>query len=189
MKKRNLYFLFLLVLFVQCVQPTKEQSLEKSNPYLKLENGILYFQEKAYYGSILSHYKEGTLASQITYVEGRKHGEEKKWHSNGVLAEKRFYTDGVKTGIHKGWWDNKTPQFEYHFNSQGQYNGFHKEWYASGQIYKDFNYVNGKEDGKQRLWKPDGRIKANYEVVYGERYGLIGLKRCKTVNVNSNQIK
>jgi antitoxin component YwqK of YwqJK toxin-antitoxin module len=53
----------------------------------------------------------------------------------------------------------------------------------------DFNYKNGKETGSQRLWKPDGSIKANYEVVNGERFGLIGLKKCYTVTVDKNEIK
>ena len=44
-----------------------------------------------------------------------------------------------------------------------------------------FNYINGKEAGKQLLLKSNGNIKANYEVVNGERFGLIGLKKCYTV--------
>ena len=31
------------------------------------------------------------------------------------------------------------------------------------------------------LWDLNGNIKANYEVINGERYGLIGLKKCFTV--------
>ena len=39
------------------------------------------------------------------------------------------------------------------------------------------------------MWKDDGTIKANYEVVNGERFGLIGLKKCYTVTVNEDEVK
>ena len=34
------------------------------------------------------------------------------------------------------------------------------------------------------IWDLDGNIKANYEVINGERYGLIGLKKCFTISDN-----
>ena len=68
------------------------------------------------------------------------------------------------------------------------YHGNVKEWYSNGQLYRDFNFNNGKEVGSQKLWKLDGTIKANYEVVKGERFGLIGLKKCYQVSVGSDEI-
>ena len=43
--------------------------------------------------------------------------------------------------------------------------------------FRDFNYINSKETGSQKLWYETGKIKANYEVINGERFGLIGLKK------------
>ena len=51
-----------------------------------------------------------------------------------------------------------------------------------------FNYKKGKESGSQRLWKTDGSIKANYDVVNGERFGLIGLKKCYQVTVGNDTV-
>jgi antitoxin component YwqK of YwqJK toxin-antitoxin module len=48
--------------------------------------------------------------------------------------------------------------------------------------------VNGKEEGTQKAFKSDGRIKANYTVINGERFGLIGMKRCFTVDNEESQI-
>ena len=79
--------------------------------------------------------------------------------------------------------------FEYHFNKKGEFHGIVKEWYKSGQIFRDFNYFAGKELGRQRMWKYDGTIKANYEVVNRDRFGLIGLKKCYTVTVNKDEIE
>ena len=90
---------------------------------------------------------------------------------------------------HLGWWEDGTPKFEYHFNTKGAYEGKRKEWYKNGQLVRDFNYVSGKEVGSQRMWAKNGKIRANYEVKNGERFGLIGLKKCYTVNANSNVLQ
>ena len=39
------------------------------------------------------------------------------------------------------------------------------------------------------MWKYDGTIQANYEVVNRDRFGLIGLKKCYTVTVNKDEIE
>ncbi|WP_299434836.1 hypothetical protein [uncultured Maribacter sp.] len=184
----NPYFFFFL-LINSCNTINVEQTIDISNVDLKLRNGVIYYKERAFTGNLVSYYQNNKIASDIQYVEGRKHGYEKKWYATNNLAEERFYTNGIKVGVHRAWWKNRTLKFVYYFNSKGQYHGATKEWYTTGQLYKDFNYINGIESGKQRLWKPSGMIKANYEVINGERFGLIGLKKCKTVNVNSIKIK
>ena len=74
-----------------------------------------------------------------------------------------------------------SPSRTYVFDNNGRYNGKVEEWYVNGQKLREFNYTEGLENGKQKLWDLDGNIKANYEVINGERYGLIGLKKCFTV--------
>lgn len=156
---------------------------------LKLENGILFYKENPFKGTLVSYYEVEKLKSQVEYIDGKKHGSEKQWYANGDKLIERFYKEGFKTDIHKSWWEDGTQKFEYHFNKKGEFHGFVKEWYKSGQIFRDFNYVAGKELGSQRLWKDNGSIKANYEVVNGERFGLIGLKKCYTVTVNEDEIE
>jgi antitoxin component YwqK of YwqJK toxin-antitoxin module len=160
-----------------------------SNTYLKLDNGILEFNATPFTGKIISAFSNGKLQSEVFYKNGLKEGKEQQWGIDGTLILERFYTKGKKTGIHKSWWDNGNLKFEYHFNDKGEFHGAVKEWYADGLLLMDFNYINGKETGSQRLWKPDGSIKANYEVVNGERFGLIGLKKCYTVTIDKDEIK
>ncbi len=156
---------------------------------LKLDNGVLLYNEIHFEGILVSYFEAEKVKSKIEYVNGKKHGYEKQWYKNGSKSIERFYKEGFKTGIHKSWWEDGTPKFEYHFNEKGEFHGVVKEWYKSGQIFRDFNYVAGKELGSQRMWKNDGTLKANYEVINGERFGLIGLKKCYTVTVNSNEVK
>lgn len=189
MKLLKTHILLLLLFVSACIKTENKLTVTSANPNLQLDNGIMLYNQKPYSGNIKDYYNNGNLKSDIEYVNGRKHGIEKQWFLNSKLAIERHYTKGIKTGIHKGWWENGTQKFEYYFNTKGMYNGIHKEWYTSGQIYRDFNYINGQEVGKQRLYKNNGKIKANYEVVNGERFGLIGLKKCKTVTINSTSLK
>jgi antitoxin component YwqK of YwqJK toxin-antitoxin module len=156
---------------------------------LKLDNGVLFFEEVPFEGILVSYYEPKKIKSKVEYVNGKKHGSETQWYKNGTKLVERFYSEGFKIGIHKSWWDDGTPKFEYHFNNKGEFDGIVKEWYKNAQIFRDFNYVAGKEIGSQRMWKDDGSLKANYEVVNGERFGLIGLKKCYTVTANEDEIK
>jgi len=146
------------------------------------------YKDVPFDGFLKSYYDSKKTKSKAHYNQGKKEGLETILHQNDSVASKRFYTKGVKTGIHKAWWENGNPKFVYHFNDKGEYNGNVKEWYTSGTLYKDFNYMNGKESGSQKLWYQTGKIKANYEVVNGERFGLIGLKKCYQVTVGSDEV-
>lgn len=80
-----------------------------------------------------------------------------------------------------GWWSNGNQKFIYHF-SDGLQKGVSKEWFESGQLLREMHYANGQEEGSQKMWNEDGSIRANYVVKNGRRFGLIGLKNCKSVN-------
>lgn len=177
------------MLTISCQQNESALIIYSSDTEIELKNGILFFNNSPFTGNLVAKYENGKLKSDTQYLAGRKHGYEKHYYTNEALSVERFYTKGVKTGTHKGLWKDATPKFEYHFNEKGEYDGIVKEWYKTGQLYRFFNYENGKELGSQRLWKLDGNIKANYEVVNGERFGLIGLKKCYTVTVDSDEIE
>lgn len=179
--------LFLYLGFFSCKGERLE--VKKSNPEIELRNGVLYYKGKSFYGSIVSSFQDGTIKSKSSYVDGRKDGEEKIWYNNGQVSQIRLYEQGIKIGRHFGWWENGTAKFEFDFNEKGEYHGSFKEWYKNGQLLRDFNCVNGKEVGRQRMWTITGKIRANYEVKNGERFGLIGLKKCYTVNIYSNELK
>lgn len=172
-----------------CGNIQEAKKIIAKNSSLKLNNGVLFYNDKPFSGNLIDYHKNNNLKSDITYKNGRKNGLEQQWYKNGLLAQKRFYKNGVKFGIHTGWWHDGTLQFEYHFNHEGAYHGTVKEWYKNGEIYKLFNYTNGKESGRQKLWKTNGSIKANYDVVNNERFGLIGLKKCYTVTTESDFVK
>ena len=163
--------------------------IEASNEKLNLENGILFYNDMPFTGDLVTYYGNNILKSDIEYADGRKHGLEKHWYESSTRAIARYYKKGLKSGLHQGWWENGKLKFEYYFNNNGEYNGSVKEWDESGLLIMYFNYKDGKEIGNQRLWKSDGSLKANYEVIEGERYGLIGLKKCYAVTVGSDVVE
>ncbi|MDD7884855.1 toxin-antitoxin system YwqK family antitoxin [Flavivirga sp. 57AJ16] len=183
------YIIFVFGVLYACDAIAPVGIIEASNPNLKLDNGILLYKKVPFTGHLQTYYVDKNLKSDIEYVEGKKEGYEKHWFKNGSISMERYYIKGLKSGIHKAWWNDTVLKFEYHFNEKGEYHGMVKEWYKTKQLYRDFNYLNGKEVGRQRLWKLNGTIKANYEVVHGERFGLIGLKKCYTVTTNSDEVK
>ncbi len=163
--------------------------VDKSSNELQLNNGVLLYQGLPFNGILVSSYDSLTFKMKLAYKEGRKDGYEKQWYPNGKIAQSRTYSKGIKVGNHLGWWEDGSEKFYYNFNEKGEFEGSRKEWYQNGQLIRDFNYSKGKEVGSQRMWTETGKIRANYEVKNGERFGLIGLKKCYTVNVNSNELK
>ncbi|WP_139957870.1 toxin-antitoxin system YwqK family antitoxin [Flavicella sediminum] len=179
--------MLILVLFTS-VACTHEHTVVDITPNefsnVKIKNRLVYYNNKIFSGEIVSFYDSKKTKQKLScfYVEGAKHGQEKKWYKDGAIQTLRFYTNNIKTGKHQGWWENGQKKFEFIFNDEGQYAGVLKEWYQNGIPYRVFNYKNGREEGSQKMWKSDGAIKANYVVANGERFGLIGLKKCDPVS-------
>ena len=184
-----LHIIILVFVFAACNNSNQAVTIEPSNKGLVLINGVLELNKVPFSGRLVSFFSKEKLESEMYYIDGKKDGYEKQWFENGDLAIERFYKNGFKTGTHKGWWENGKPKFQYYFNDRGEFHGRVKEWYQTGFMFRDFNYINGKEIGSQKLWYETGKIKANYEVVNGERFGLIGLKKCYTVTVGSDDVK
>jgi hypothetical protein len=43
------------------------------------------------------------------------------------------------------------------------------------------HYHEGREEGMQQIWRPDGALHANYAAINGRNYGLTGTLHCKNV--------
>ena len=97
------------------------------------------------------------------------------------ISEIRFYRKGKKIGVHELFWDNGNKKMIAYFKN-GEHNGEMTQWHKNGKVYKKFNYKSGFEEGNQKIWNDKGNLKANYDVIQGRRYGLTGIKNCKSVN-------
>lgn len=151
-------------------------------------SGILIFGQSPFSGYLTEYYETGQLKSKKGYLNGWLQGESTAYYADGAVKEQRYYTNGEKDGRHVGYYESGAPRFELFFE-EGQNVGNHKTWYENGQIAQDLNYVDGQPFGAQRVWRPDGKLRSNYVVREdGRRYGLVGLKRCKNIDVENEQI-
>jgi antitoxin component YwqK of YwqJK toxin-antitoxin module len=162
-------------------------TINSTNNNLKLQNGVMYLGDKLFTGNIFSLYTGSADTAEITgYKEGREHGIWKKFYEHGLLKEKREFTDGMKTGEYFAWWENGQQQLHYLFKND-EYEGTCREWNSTGSLVKEMNYKKGHEEGPQRWWYDNGKIKANYVITDGRRYGLLGTKNC--INVSDSVFK
>jgi len=178
------FYVCILILFFTSCHNNDIEHFIKGEIKTELLNGVLFLNSKPFKGILLSYHENGTKKSEIRYKKGKKYGMEKKWYKNGKIKMERQYFNGMKVNVHKGWWENEKLKYRYIFDNNGRYDGKVEEWYVNGQKLKEFNYTMGIENGEQKLWDLDGNIIANYDVINGERYGLIGLKKCFTVIEN-----
>ena len=177
-----LVFCFLLLSLISC-QPSVPISMTDSR--LELVNGELQLDSKPFTGICDYTDELNQTECAIPYRNGRKHGLVSSYYSDGTLAEQRLYDNGIKVGMHQGWWPSGQLKFELYFDKKGRYHGGVKEWFPNGQLLKSLNYQRGREEGPQKMWDRNGKIRANYVALKGDRFGLIGLKKCRSVRENS----
>ena len=165
------------------------EQVNVNDKQLQLEQGILYYNNVLYTGTVVTTVQQEQLVSEQPYVKGRLHGVWKQWYSDGKQKEVRPYFEGIKVGVHRGWWPNGNRKFSYELDRSGRYDGAVKEWYHAGQPFKSFNYKKGKEEGRQQMFAIDGKVRANFFTINGERFGKIGVKKCYEVTANDTTIK
>jgi antitoxin component YwqK of YwqJK toxin-antitoxin module len=167
--------------------PVSAGLLNKSEQELTTNNGLLNISNSAFTGTLFTLFPNSKDTAVVeNYLGGRKHGEWRKYYSSHKLKEKRYFTNGQKTGEYIALWENGNKQLQYFFEAD-EYEGTCKEWSESGFLNKVMNYKKGHEEGPQQLWYDNGKIRANYIIKDGRRFGLLGTKNC--INVSNSIFK
>ena len=199
--KMNRLFLFLVsIVLYACTWGIKKSDAIKNynqvpivyvlatdSLFTNKQDTVLYKGEK-FSGILYQLYQADDTMFIIPFLNGLQQGIAKKWYPQKQLAEEREYSKGKKAGIHKGWWENGKQKFMFDV-SDDEYTGEFKEWNRDGFLVKIFNYKNGQEEGSQQWYYDNGKIKSNYVIIAGRRYGLLGTKNCVNVSdsiFNSN---
>lgn len=151
--------------------------MESGDSSLHRARGILYCDALPFSGYLVERYPGSVVRSVTPYVQGREEGTARGWYPDGTPMYEREFVGGKREGTHRGWWSDGRLRFEYNFRND-LHQGTAREWYESGARFSEFNYDCGQEQGAQRTWDEDGRVRANYVVKDGRRYGLIGSKPC-----------
>ncbi|WP_338871586.1 toxin-antitoxin system YwqK family antitoxin [Spirosoma sp. SC4-14] len=142
------------------------------------QNGIAVENNHPFTGIVYTLAANGKDTIEVvSFRNGKEHGEWRRFYEHGKPAEKRYFDNGQKTGNLLAWWPNGHKKLAYHF-ANGEYDGICREWSPSGVLIKEMTYKNGYEEGVQKQFYESGKVKANYIITAGRRYGLLGTKNC-----------
>ncbi|NMH28528.1 toxin-antitoxin system YwqK family antitoxin [Flavobacterium silvaticum] len=175
-----------LLFFCSCSDEGKPQFYNIDSTTISEEHGILYAKGKGLNGVVFQLTKNGDTIFRSQYKKGLPDGLWKNWFENGKLHEMRWFSNGSKTGDYTVYWENGTKKQQCHFE-KGEYDGSYSEWNSNGKLIRQMHYKNGYEKGSQKLFYDNGSIRANYVVIDGRRYGLLGTKNC--VNASDSIFK
>ncbi|MBX9732812.1 MAG: hypothetical protein K2X37_02030 [Chitinophagaceae bacterium] len=188
---QNSIIFFVLIILAACTNSVEPGYLFKkyNRAFIQphIQEGKLFWQNKPFTGIL---YSLDTVTKDtieiVCFKEGKEEGEWKQFYASGKLKEQRFFKDGKKVGKLASWWPNGNKKWEYYFED-GEYQGECKEWNPQGLLVKRMNYNKGYEEGLQQFYYDNGKVKANYFMKEGRRYGLLGTKNC--VNVSDSIFK
>jgi antitoxin component YwqK of YwqJK toxin-antitoxin module len=175
----------ILILFIlsSCIKQEDRppKYVNAANKNIQHISGITYVEDKMADGVLYELFPRSTDTACISeYKEGRQDGIYRTFYPGGKKKESRFFRKGWKEGEHRGWYASGKLAYIYHFTND-EFNGSLKEWTERGILFRDMNYENGYENGHQRIYYYNGKIKSNYVIKNGIRYGLLGTKNCVNV--------
>jgi antitoxin component YwqK of YwqJK toxin-antitoxin module len=143
-----------------------------------------------YHGVVKRWNTSGVLICEETYADGVRNGPLKRWFDSGKLSEEGSYAAGKQTGTWKYWQESRQLDGKvlYWLNEEATYrndvrNGPYRNYYVSGRLVREGNYVNGNNDGVWKEWcETDYEGKSYYflisECIY-KNGSLDGEKRFK----------
>ena len=152
------------------------------NPQISFENDGVFFQGKPFSGKLfrLDLQTQDTINIE-SYLNGNRHGNWIQYFSGHILKECRTFHQGKKVGAFVQYFPSGKKQAEYNFQND-EYQGLAREWNESGVLIREMHYVAGHEEGAQKLFYDNGQVRANYVMIDGRRFGLLGTKNCVNVS-------
>ena len=148
-----------------------------TDPDLQISKGVLYHHEKPFSGWLIERYDNQMVKRITMYFKGQKHGLDNGWYPSGKQQFERNYVMGKKQGLHKGWFEDGSEKFSYEFTDD-RHNSSATESYANGPVARDSNDTAGAETSRQHMRTANRKVKSNYVIRSGRRYGYIGMKPC-----------
>jgi len=128
-----------------------------NEPYT--QNCVLRYQEC--HGEYTLRDKEGNLRNKGMCEYGKKVGLWTWWHSNGKLLQQVSYVDDQIEDGDSVKFDQDGHIILMARHQNGKMNGLVKEFYASGQLKKCGNMVDGKKHGTYKQYLENGDLAAH----------------------------
>ena len=135
----------------------KMRNLPDYKPDGIIEEGLFKTSRKQ--GLWKKYYPDGTMKSEIKYVNGRPMGEFITYHPNGQVEEQGNWKGRVYTGNFERYYEDGTVSQKKVFNEKGKTEGVVEYYHANGQLELSFTTNNGKELGTATRFWPNGDVK------------------------------
>lgn len=162
------------------VSKIPHDTISSEDKNLKLDNGVVYLNNKVYSGFVKEKYSPTKVKAIFCFLNGLQHGVTISYFNNGKLKDSRAYKAGKAYGHHYGYWENGHQKYDFiYYNDKRE--GLQKQWYESGVKYAFLTFKNDQEDGMQKAWRENGKPYINYQAKEGHRYGLQKSNLCYTL--------
>lgn len=142
-------------------------------------HGIHYFLSEyaAYHyrytpnnGLSLRFYCNGSIMSDVWYINGKRQGAERYWKRNGKLQRSCEYKNNFLHGQYRSWYENGILKRSCDYEGSIRH-GKCLSWYKNGNIRQFYEYRYGKRHGYYTHCDVNGNIRYIYEYRYGKRHG------------------
>ncbi len=127
---------------------------EKSN----YKNGIVN-------GDYISFHENGKPFVVSKYLNGELDGEYIYYNDKGALIQKKQFDNGILDGVYKSYFPVGEKLIEYYIPYEKDLiKNKYFEYYATGDVYSEVPFKNGKQNGIEKKYRSNGSIstEANY---------------------------
>jgi antitoxin component YwqK of YwqJK toxin-antitoxin module len=111
-------FYFIFVFFIGMLQLSAQKDLSAEKVYT----------------TVRTFYEDGTLASEINYVNYKPYGVYQFYYPDGTLMEEGVWNEKHLTGSFKRYYENGQLAQDFQFDEQGNRIGQQKYFYQSGNL-------------------------------------------------------
>ena len=122
-------------------------------------------------GVSLSYHRNGKLAIEVPYRNGKIDGVMRSYDEDGKLHETIGYLEGEEEGYSTIYYPNGKKKSRESYR-RGILNGMSENWDESGKLRRQIPYVEGQIHGTFKMYDEFGKIKEDMTFVRGLRNGL-----------------
>ena len=130
---------------------------------------MISYQNGKRNGNQKRYWENGSIYSTCVYVDGLENGIEKIYMKNGYLAEITSFKNGLKDGEQKEFDRNGDVNLIANYKSDIEHGSYQK--FYDGNLEESGNYSDGKKEGKWVTYD-EGKIQLESEYKNGIAHGL-----------------
>ncbi len=129
-------------------------------------------------GLFKSYYENGQVMAEGTFVNNKLEGQQNEYYKTGeIMAISHFKNDELHGNLKTFYKSGKLMEVlelkeGRRFNSDGTpYEGIEKTFYENGNLWKEWNYKDGRLDGVYKAYYEDGTLESELKYKKGKLYG------------------